>query len=209
MAPHGRHNRVDFFAFEAAKRDAQVLTVGQERERALVHVQAHHEIVGHDERLVGLERFGIDWWRLIRRLRVVAGSIAAQVPAPRFAVAADQRLIANAVQRRFVRADADDGVRAPLSRVPLELPQVNALGVAVFGANAVGRLSHRVSMQCERVGLFDEYVERTIVRIPRMQHLGLEAARGHVEQVLESTRHLAVGQERRVVVVVGYGAGRR
>ena len=201
VAPHGRHDRIEALALEAAKGHAQKLALGHERHGALVHVEAHHEVVRHDERLVRLEHLRIDGRRLRRRLGVVARAIPAQVPAPRLGRAADERLIADAVQRRLLRRHADDGVRAALTRVPRQLPQVDALRVAVACAYAVGGLGDRMPVQRERIGLLDEYVERAVVGIPAVLHLGGVVAHGQVEQVLESRRYGELGRELAVVVV--------
>lgn len=105
------------------------------------------------------------------------------------------------MKRRLVSGYTNDGMGATLTRIPIELPQVNALRVAVLGTNAVGRLGDGMSMQRHGVGVLDENIERSIVRIPGVLHLNGEWRWWHVEQVLESSWYLKLRAELGVVVI--------
>ena len=190
VAPHGAHDRVQLLALHAPERDAEVLSVDDEAQRALVHVEHDEEDVGHDEALVGAEQAGVRLSRLAAR--VVVQLVAAEVPAPRLAGAADQRLVADAVERGVARRHADDGVRAALARAPVHLPRVQAARVADAAADAVGALSDRVPVERQLVVVLHEDVQRAVVAVPRVLRLHVQADRRHVEQHVQPARPLQV-----------------
>lgn len=105
------------------------------------------------------------------------------------------------MKRGFVSCDANNGMSAALSRVPMQLPQMNASRIAEPGTNAVGRLGHRMPMQSHGIDVLHEYIQRAVIRVPRVLHLNRKRHWRHVEQVLESRRHLKVRAELRVVVI--------
>lgn len=121
--------------------------------------------------LIRLEDGGISGAGLV--LRVVIELITAEIPAPRLVVGADEALIADRMEGGGGGGDTDDGVRPSLPGRPVELPNVEATGEADTAAYAVRTLGHWMPMEREWVLLFDEYVERSVVCVPRVLQLHL------------------------------------
>ena len=89
-----------------------------------------------------------------------------EVPAPTFAVVAEQCNVAVALQLRRFRRDADNGDGAQRT-LPPDLPAVAAIAEADLTACAIGALRHRVAVEREAVAL-DIDVARAVVRVPRV-----------------------------------------
>lgn len=93
-------------------------------------------------------------------LRVMIQFIPTEIPAPTELVVADQTLVANAVEWRVRRCDANYRVRAPLPRTPVEFPYVHAFRVSHFPSYAVRALGDGVSVKRQLVVLLEEQQNR-------------------------------------------------
>lgn len=169
VAPHGTHHRVQLLALETSEGHPQVLAVHDEAECAFIHVQHHEQRVGQREGLVGPQEGRVGHAGPV--LAVVVEAAAAQVPAPRLGVTAHQRRVAHGVQGSTGRGHTNYSVGAALPSWPVDLPGVQAAGVAHLAADAVGALSHGVPVEGEPVVILDEDVERAVLGVPRMPQL--------------------------------------
>lgn len=105
-----------------------------------------------------------------------------QIPSPGRLRAAHQALVPDRMQGRLSGRDPDDGVRPPLPRRPAHFPGVQSLRETDLSPYAVGALGDRVPVEGELVVLLDEYVQRTVLRVPAVLQLGLAEGGRHVQQ---------------------------
>ncbi|KAL0592948.1 hypothetical protein AAY473_037189 [Plecturocebus cupreus] len=186
VAPHGTHHRVQLLALEASEGHAQVLAVHDEAERALVHVQHHEQRVGQREGLIRPQEGRVGHARPV--LAIVVEAATAQVPAPRLGVTAHQRCVAHGVQGSPGRGHANHSVGAALPGRPVDLPGVQAAGVAHLATDAVGALGHRVPVEGETVVVLDEDVQRAVLGVPCVPQLYSQPRRRHVQQLVQTRR---------------------
>lgn len=157
MTPDGADNRIQLLPLESPERDAEILSVDDEAQRPLVHVEYDEELVRNDERFVRFEQRRVRDARVV--FTIVIELVPAQVPAPRRVRAADEALIPDGVQRRLGRRHPDHRVSPALPRRPANFPRVQPLREADLSAYAVRRLRHRVPVEGEFVVVLDEYVQ--------------------------------------------------
>jgi len=103
------------------------------------------------------------------------------------------------MQWGVLRCDPDDGVRAPVPRIPVDLPDVETSGVAETASDAVGALCHRVPVDRQWIVILDEYIQRSIVGIPRVAQLDFRTGWRHVEKEIQAWRLLKLGAVERVI----------
>ena len=184
MAPHRGHDGEDSLALESAVRHPQVLAPSYEGEGAEVHVEDHEESVRD---LVGVVLRVLEAGHGVR---VVVGLAPAQVPAPAVLIAAHQRLVAGRVKWGLLGGDPHHGVGPVLPAGPDHLEDVEARAVVLPAPDAVGALSHGVTVEAQQVVLLHEDVEAAVVRVPGVPHLLSLVGRRGVQRHLHPDRQL-------------------
>ena len=126
--------------------------------------------------------------------------ISPQVPAPRFCIAAHQRLVSNTMKRCFFSCHTYYSMCTTLPRAPVDLPHVKPSCVAFEPAYTVCTLRNRVAVKCLLVIFFHKNVQRPVIGIPSILLLHFFGSWRHVKQHVQATRFLEVGVVHMVAV---------